>query len=780
MTAPAAGSPGATPSRWSWGTTASLGRAGAVVAALHAVWLWPVLVGQGALFTRDILPFLIPFKAEAGRLLAAGHFPWLSPRLMGGMPLWAHPSAEIADPAVALFAVLSNPHAALGWMTLLHATVAGVGAAYLARCVGVRGGMEVWVALAYAGCGPVLSMWAIKSVPAVALPFVLAGGVQLARNRPGSRWLVALSVAGLLLHPDPPSVGSTALLAAVLCAVRAPRQQWKHRTVWLAVCGVLGALLCGMYLVPALEVVAASPRTAVTQWSAGSSLGLRWVELVAPGGLGVPGATGSLMGAFRKVTQQTPFVGSLYLGASVLAGLLLVRRRGLARTDVALLTSAVVLLVLAHGDAVPGAGALWTFVHARFPEKLLPPAYLCAILVAARALARHRRHAPGRAPAWVLLGMGGAGMLGADALARGLLGGVAEVLAHEVALLSGQLTLGLGMVALAGVALLLTTDRPQWRMPALIAVAVLDGTLCAAVTLLTTPIENLSEGNSVQQQLPAGTTSVACCQIPQLAELAPTATSPALPPHTAAVEQAQRLAPTFGVVHGLSYPVASDVGGFGPVQMGVAMVQELPALGTNGALNVLAAWGVHTAISVAPMESIPGVYRVDRQHQPALYMAPLAAEPLWFAAGQWQVHPSLHSAMIQLAQGLPHPAALMVEPHQPAPPALPPQPDLHAQVTVLAADATHATLSVHAAAPVMLVQTSALRDGWLAWVDGAPVPVYRTNALHMGVAVAAGQHRVAWEYRPPGAVAGVLVSLMGLAGLVLLGRGRSRLRRSAG
>src|SRR5439155_16366695 len=127
----------------------------------------------------------------------------------------------------------------------------------------------------------------------------------------------------------------------------------------------------GVYLVPALDVIASSPRAGVSTWSAQSSLGWRWIELLAPNGLGVPGATGPLRGAMSSATNALPFIGSLYIGGSVLIALISFPRRRRTKLDYAVLAIVCALLFIAHGDALPGAGALWSALRARFPEKVL-------------------------------------------------------------------------------------------------------------------------------------------------------------------------------------------------------------------------------------------------------------------------------------------------------------------------------------------------------------------------------------------------------------------------
>jgi uncharacterized membrane protein YfhO len=57
--------------------------------------------------------------------------------------------------------------------------------------------------------------------------------------------------------------------------------------------------------------------------------------------------------------------------------------------------------------------------------------------------------------------------------------------------------------------------------------------------------------------------------------------------------------------------------------------------------------------------------------------------------------------------------------------------------------------------------------GWTATVAGRRVPTVRVDGVVQGVPVPAGRHRVALRYDPPGARAGLAISLLTLAGLLV-------------
>ena len=82
--------------------------------------------------------------------------------------------------------------------------------------------------------------------------------------------------------------------------------------------------------------------------------------------------------------------------------------------------------------------------------------------------------------------------------------------------------------------------------------------------------------------------------------------------------------------------------------------------------------------------------------------------------------------------------------------------------------------------PAMLVMTDVWYPGWRAEIDGNPVPLYRVNYLQRGVWCAPGKHRVIMVFQPPSLNRGIIMTGVGLAGLIALiivSRRQSRLER---
>ena len=79
-------------------------------------------------------------------------------------------------------------------------------------------------------------------------------------------------------------------------------------------------------------------------------------------------------------------------------------------------------------------------------------------------------------------------------------------------------------------------------------------------------------------------------------------------------------------------------------------------------------------------------------------------------------------------------------------------------------EAEEVVISVDTPRPAFLVLADAYYPGWLARLDGRPVPIYETNDVLRGVYVPAGSHEIAFQFRPRALqIAGVL----SLAGLLL-------------
>lgn len=77
-------------------------------------------------------------------------------------------------------------------------------------------------------------------------------------------------------------------------------------------------------------------------------------------------------------------------------------------------------------------------------------------------------------------------------------------------------------------------------------------------------------------------------------------------------------------------------------------------------------------------------------------------------------------------------------------------------------------LSLTARTRSLLVVTDTFYPGWKAFVDGRAVPIYMTNILFRGIEIEPGVHRVIMVYEPDSLAAGIRLSLLGAAALLIL------------
>jgi hypothetical protein len=70
--------------------------------------------------------------------------------------------------------------------------------------------------------------------------------------------------------------------------------------------------------------------------------------------------------------------------------------------------------------------------------------------------------------------------------------------------------------------------------------------------------------------------------------------------------------------------------------------------------------------------------------------------------------------------------------------------------------------------PAYLVQREAWYPGWRARVDGTEVPVLRADVLYRAVALPPGEHTVELWFEPASFQRGMLLSVLGLAGCLIL------------
>jgi hypothetical protein len=369
------------------------------------VLVWPVVLGGHTLFYRDL------YRQHMGtaRLLQLEELPFgllWDPLLNGGQPLLANPNRFLLYPSRLLYQVLP-PLTALNWEVVLHLLLGGLGAAFLARRLGVGAAGVAVSGVAYSIGGLSISLTnhlgrllAYHWLPWIVLVTYQAFAEEAPKTR---RWRVALPV--LLAVQWLTGAAELAVIAALMVAVGA--MAWtpgsRRRVLamgWVGALAVLGIGLAAVQILPSAEMVLRSerPLQQTTEASLVWSLHpLRLPEMVIPefcGPVDVADPSSRYWGA-RLVDFGFPYLLSLYLGASVvlLASIGWInarfdrRWRSLVWWLVGLAAAGVVIAVGRHLPLVggllahmPGIGLL------RFPVKAMLLAGLPVALLAGRGV----------------------------------------------------------------------------------------------------------------------------------------------------------------------------------------------------------------------------------------------------------------------------------------------------------------------------------------------------------------------------------------------------------
>ncbi|PYQ12015.1 MAG: hypothetical protein DMH00_06910 [Acidobacteria bacterium] len=347
-------------------------RSGLLFLALAvALFFYPVLLGEGVFYFRDISLNHYPTRIYASAEIKAGHFPLWNPYLSGGMPLAADPNNLILHPITLLFLALPVP-AAFTAAILLQFLLAAWGMLLWGEAEGLQRKSALMSALAFTFSGPLASCGSLLNLLSSWAWVPLALFALARHRRTGSRIALAgyaVFLAVQLLAGDPVAAGTTVMVGLILTVAEEPGLRRPEARRLLA--PLAGALLaCGLALVailPAREMLSVSSRAkgipyreALT-WSVSP---IRTLEMVVPSLYGDPTALkpSSYWGGmiFEK---GYPFLLSLYLGVvPVLLALAALLRRPRGKTVA--LGCFTVFAVLA---SLGGTGAVYPLLYRYVP-----------------------------------------------------------------------------------------------------------------------------------------------------------------------------------------------------------------------------------------------------------------------------------------------------------------------------------------------------------------------------------------------------------------------------
>lgn len=752
-----------------------------------------ILLRGGTLAWRDSARLFEPLRPLIADSLRHARLPLWNPHESLGVPLFAQLMHGVLHP-VSVAAAFLAPRDGIDPLLVAHIAVAAAGSYLLAVVLGARPWAALAAGLAFGMSGYVLGLTSNLQYLAAgaSAPWAIAGIVWGTRGRAARIAVAAAGVSVLHLAGDPQwtiaAVGLSAVLVTVLGGPGALRRA-------LAAV-IVGTLLAGLQLFPAWEYFAETGRASGlplperTEWSFPLA---RLVELVCPGlfagragvtfddpvfgWLGGPGYGGELMAFLPAVT----------VGAATLA--LAVASVRSSRLALALGASAALFLWASLGAA---AGADQVLHHVpvwgafRYPEKLIGPFTLCVASLAALGCDRLASTAAGdRRFSWGVLAASAA-CGGAVALLR-LAPAIVPDSASEAAraglaaarerLASGLLLPAVALALLAAV----TRLRPRLGPDALAAAAALlvgvEG-LAASRFSLHAGVRGLTEGGPVAAlrseppRLPARILTVSApenagrytlrADLDDADAFRDAGASVGAPPYNVRF-RIDHLDGYSGLVPEATVRFASAFArDLGPERWAAYRRYGVThAVLTDRSEDARAAAAGGRVVRIDPDRKVAVV---EVPHRPWAIFAERTAE----VSSQ-----DLALAAVIASERRGDPTVVLEGGPAHAGPG-----------HVIAAERRPERIEVVAAAeaPATLVINDAFSRGWIATLDGAPVPIWRADGLVRAVAWPLGRHVLEMTYEAPGLRAGAVASLLGvvlLVCVVLYDSWPARMRRLA-
>jgi hypothetical protein len=255
-----------------------LAMVGAAVLTLVFFTLWPLLAARADVLPGTDASNLYAWELYTRSVLAMGRLPHWNPFLFGGTPHLADTETLVLYPPALLLRWI-RPAPFFSWMVALHMSVAGVGAAFLARVIGLR-----WTAAAAAAIAVTLG----GSVPAwiynghllllfatAWMPWIL--GLIIYSARRSTPWPHPVLVIVLVVQFLAGYLQGTIYIAAAaaLCVVwlvlfPADGRQGSRRLLPLLQFGIAGILAVGLAafeLLPSAQLVNEASRTTGVPYS---------------------------------------------------------------------------------------------------------------------------------------------------------------------------------------------------------------------------------------------------------------------------------------------------------------------------------------------------------------------------------------------------------------------------------------------------------------------------------------------------------------------------------
>jgi hypothetical protein len=752
----------------------------ALVLGAGAIVLFPkALFHSESFFERDIQAFYRPAKSLLVPLAkGSSGLPLWNPLFASGQPFAANPEHEVFHPLTALFFLLP-----FEWAFRLQIILPVLGAAFsmffLLDSFGLGFESATLGALAWGFGGYTLSTTNLLPIlfAIAVLPAVLAFAVRLVSRR--GRWDVpglSLMIGLECLAGEPSTLLMTALLLPASLAHialgddgAAPlRRSFPRLAVGLFLGGALGAvtLIPGLHHASKTIRAGGLPDSVADQWSLPP---IRLLEFVAPRILGHVDQPDErwYWGGRLYPGKNYPFLYSIYPGllVAVLSGAAITRGPPRRLVWVGTAVLGAILAVGTHFPfwhlarrVVPGLKGL------RYPEKFILLTVFATVVLSSFAFEElrndradlRRRLVRGLGVIGILATLAGVILLGLDVFRGNRLWvswGCSPAIADSWASVAAGDAIRIGATAAVALAVLVFFRRAVWL---LIPVAAADLVLAGRPLVPTKPSAALSGVppflSGLARERPPGPLFHFAAWDEQLG----TTTGICKPPIPAQWEIPTTLEEDFDLTE-LRWSrratrmffetVRADPSLFSPLlrRRGVAAVLRFRP-GLSGAVG--------DRLSVGPEG--PLLLLSTRDPSPFVFCAsrlvPGAGEKGWQDAVKRLGRDAATTAVVD-----PHDLE-----HFPGDVS-----DGRVEALLVNPGRVEFDVTANGPKPAFVAVNQTWDEGWRARVDDVSAPVVRTDLSLSGLLLSPGRHHVALVYEDPWVTAGLLVSLAGLAGLLV-------------
>lgn len=720
-----------------------------------APWARPGEQRPANFLLSDQILQMLPWQSEVRRAILSGALPTWNPHALAGTPLLANDQSAVFSPFTWL-ALAFDPAVGLSIAMLAKLWVAGLGMALFLRRLGARGVAPVVGGGAYA-TSSFVTVWLGYPAASVAalMPwaFWAVEGLLVQRTR-GRAAALSLVLAAQLLagHAESSLILGTALAIYTLIRVIGEVPQRVRMISLLLAAAAWAVVIAAAQLLP---FIGALRNSAVLGPRAGLGAGhLALSEVgswLVPNGHGSPAIDG-LPGRAPNYNEGTGYAGVAMLVLSPLGAWWLARRARSAVAGLLLITTLSALIVYGFASSVMVRLPLFQESNnARFLS------VLCLGVVALGALGvdalEHGTWIRRRRLRRTLTGLGTTSVVGlvvAWALlhARGarvdtLLPGIHGMFGFWVAVAA---LAGLGAVLFAAAALV-GSARPA-------AIGIL------AIVVMEALVVALPYNPRVPQPVAPYNPAMAFLQ-EHAGDGYVAATGMVMMPNTAMLYGLDDVR-TYDVLippRTRTYWRDADPGYRDDALITVLSHPDVRYLTVAGVAYVVTPGGA-TLSGTQPVYAGQGV---EIGRVPGIH-------PFAYAATDVQLASDLTQAAGRRA--LAPPAVDVVEAGCCGGRAVP------GEVRVVSRTATEAVLDVDGSTSQTVIVRQTYDPAWHAEIDGASAPVAPANVAFQSVRVPAGHHLVRLRYEPTGVVAGLWLSLLGLAAAgVALGEAALRRRR---